>query len=146
MCLCRPNAGHADLLGNNAGHLNSETVKGVSFMGVADEFVVSGSDCGHVFIWSKRDGKLQKLVKGDRHVVNCLEPHPSLPATLATSGDHSNDINARSGYTHTAANRLLHPAQRGHLVHQFSLNHSHAYWLCECRLMNDEPYPSSLSR
>lgn len=69
------------------GHLNSETVKGVSFMGVADEFIVSGSDCGHVFIWSKQDGKLQKLVKGDRHVVNCLEPHPFLPATLATSGN-----------------------------------------------------------
>ena len=79
----------------DAGHLNSETVKGVSFMGVADEFVVSGSDCGHVFIWTKQDGKLQKLVKGDRHVVNCLEPHPSLPATLATSGDHNSDINVR---------------------------------------------------
>lgn len=70
-----------------AGHLNSETVKGVSFMGVADEYVVSGSDCGHVYIWSKQDGRLQKLVKGDRSVVNCLEPHPYLPATLATSGE-----------------------------------------------------------
>ena len=70
----------------NAGHLNSETVKGVSFMGGADEYVVSGSDCGHVFIWSKQDGKLQQVAKGDRHVVNCLEPHPYLPATLATSG------------------------------------------------------------
>jgi len=56
-------------------------------MGVADEYVVSGSDCGHVYIWSKHDGKLQKLVKGDRNVVNCLEPHPYLPATLATSGE-----------------------------------------------------------
>ena len=69
-----------------AGHLNSETVKGVSFMGVEDEYVVSGSDCGHIYFWSKEDGKLQQLVKGDRHVVNCLEPHPFLPATLATSG------------------------------------------------------------
>ncbi|KAL3160011.1 hypothetical protein ABBQ38_010398 [Trebouxia sp. C0009 RCD-2024] len=69
-----------------SGHVNSETVKGVSFMGVADEYVVSGSDCGHVYIWSKHDGKLQQLLKGDRHVVNCLEPHPYLPATLATSG------------------------------------------------------------
>ena len=68
------------------GHLNSETVKGVSFMGVADEYIVSGSDCGYVYIWSKQDGKLQRLVKGDRNVVNCLEPHPYLPATLATSG------------------------------------------------------------
>ena len=55
-------------------------------MGVADEYVVSGSDCGHVYIWGKHDGKLQQLLKGDKHVVNCLEPHPYLPATLATSG------------------------------------------------------------
>ena len=79
-------------------------------MGVADEFVVSGSDCGHIFIWSKQDGKLQKLVKGDRHVVNCLEPHPSLPATLATSGDHNNESLASLRQMHTAAYRL-HPAQ-----------------------------------
>lgn len=74
-----------------SGHLNSDTVKGVSFMGVADEYVMSGSDCGHVYVWSKQDGKLQQLLKGDRHVVNCLEPHPYLPATLATSGIE-NDI------------------------------------------------------
>lgn len=55
-------------------------------MGAADEYVVSGSDCGHVYIWSKHDAKLQQLLKGDVDVVNCLEPHPYLPATLATSG------------------------------------------------------------
>ena len=71
----------------SAGHLNSDTVKGVSFMGTADEYVVSGSDCGHVYIWSKHDGKLQQVLRGDRDVVNCLEPHPYLPATLATSGE-----------------------------------------------------------
>lgn len=26
-------------------------------------------------------------MKGDSHVVNCLEPHPSAPLTLATSGE-----------------------------------------------------------
>ena len=76
----------------HAGHLNSDTVKGVSFMGLADEYVVSGSDCGHVYIWSKHDGRLQKLLKGDRRVVNCLEPHPYLPATLATSGEVRNQL------------------------------------------------------
>lgn len=75
-----------EVIQSYSGHLNSDTVKGVSFMGLADEYVVSGSDCGHVYIWSKHDGRLQKLLKGDRRVVNCLEPHPYLPATLATSG------------------------------------------------------------
>ncbi len=55
-------------------------------MGAADEWVVSGSDCGYIYIWDKASGKLQQWLHGDRHVVNCLEPHPTLPTFLATSG------------------------------------------------------------
>ena len=70
-----------------AGHRNNKTVKGVSFMGAADDYVVSGSDCGHVYIWDKATAKLQQWLPGDRHVVNCLEPHPTMPTFLATSGE-----------------------------------------------------------
>lgn len=69
-----------------SGHRNAATVKGVSFFGAADEYVVSGSDCGHIYIWSKGSGQLRWWGKGDEEVVNCLEPHPGLPLTLATSG------------------------------------------------------------
>ncbi|KAG9453278.1 hypothetical protein H6P81_006182 [Aristolochia fimbriata] len=68
-----------------AGHRNSQTVKGVSFFGPRDEYVVSGSDCGHIFIWKKMGGELIRLMRGDKHIVNCLEPHPHVPF-LATSG------------------------------------------------------------
>eukprot|EP00877_Chromochloris_zofingiensis_P008111 jgi/Chrzof1/3553/Cz13g00050.t1 len=69
-----------------SGHRNAATVKGVAFMGLNDEYVVSGSDDGHVYIWSKATGTLYAWLEGDREVVNCLEPHPWLPCTLATSG------------------------------------------------------------
>ncbi|GAB4820386.1 hypothetical protein N2152v2_007432 [Parachlorella kessleri] len=75
-----------DVVMKYTGHRNSQTVKGVNFMGWHDEWVVSGSDCGHVFIWDKKTGKLGAMVKGDRHVVNCLEPHPYHTLLLATSG------------------------------------------------------------
>lgn len=68
-----------------SGHRNSQTVKGVNFFGPNDEYVVSGSDCGHIFIWGKKDTKLVRLMVGDRHVVNQLEQHPSMPV-LATCG------------------------------------------------------------
>lgn len=68
-----------------SGHRNSQTVKGVNFFGPNDEYVVSGSDCGHIFIWDKKDSKLVRLMVGDRHVVNQLEQHPSMPV-LATCG------------------------------------------------------------
>eukprot|EP00967_Tisochrysis_lutea_P079998 scaffold109651_cov17-Tisochrysis_lutea.AAC.2 len=67
-----------------SGHRNSQTVKivrelgwlaraqscilvldvlGVNFFGASDEYVISGSDCGHIFIWQKRDGELKKLLR-----------------------------------------------------------------------------------
>eukprot|EP00241_Pyramimonas_parkeae_P003773 CAMPEP_0114232874 /NCGR_PEP_ID=MMETSP0058-20121206/4850_1 /TAXON_ID=36894 /ORGANISM="Pyramimonas parkeae, CCMP726" /LENGTH=646 /DNA_ID=CAMNT_0001344399 /DNA_START=148 /DNA_END=2089 /DNA_ORIENTATION=- len=68
------------------GHLNAETVKGVSFFGPSDEYVVSGSDCGRIFFWDKASAALSQMVHGDEYIVNCLSPHPSRPLVLATSG------------------------------------------------------------
>ncbi|ONK62429.1 uncharacterized protein A4U43_C07F3770 [Asparagus officinalis] len=67
-----------------SGHRNSQTVKGVNFFGPSDEYVVSGSDCGHVYIW-KKGGELVRMMAGDKNIVNCVEPHPYFPF-LATSG------------------------------------------------------------
>ncbi|KAK1437847.1 hypothetical protein QVD17_03647 [Tagetes erecta] len=57
------------------GHRNCLTVKGVSFFG-ANEYVVSGSDCGRMFIWKKKDAKLIRVMEADKQVVNCIQPHP----------------------------------------------------------------------
>ncbi|XP_028135680.1 DDB1- and CUL4-associated factor 6 isoform X1 [Diabrotica virgifera virgifera] len=69
------------------GHRNSRTmIKEATFWG--DDYVMSGSDCGHVFIWNRHTAELKMLLQADQHVVNCLQPHPTLPL-LATSGiDH----------------------------------------------------------
>lgn len=72
-----------------SGHRNSQTVKGVSFFGPNDEYILSGSNCGHIFIWKKKGAKLVRLMVGDRHIVNHLEPHPYLPV-LATCGIEKN--------------------------------------------------------
>ena len=50
-----------------------------------NDFVLSGSDCGHVFGWERSTGKMVILLEADRHVVNCVRPHPFDPI-LATSG------------------------------------------------------------
>ncbi|XP_050214470.1 protein ALTERED SEED GERMINATION 2 [Mercurialis annua] len=71
------------------GHRNSKTVKGVSFFGPNDEYVSSGSDCGNIFIWKKKDGKLVRLMSGDRYVVNQIDPHPHMPM-FATCGLEKN--------------------------------------------------------
>mmetsp|Transcript_22582 Transcript_22582/g.32466 ORF Transcript_22582/g.32466 Transcript_22582/m.32466 type:complete len:564 (-) Transcript_22582:66-1757(-) len=69
-----------------SGHNNNETVKQVSFLGGRSEFVASGSDCGHIFIWEASTGKLLKLLNADETgAVNCLSAHPHFPY-VASSG------------------------------------------------------------
>ncbi|KAL8612271.1 hypothetical protein ACOMHN_038183 [Nucella lapillus] len=88
-----------DAVRRYSGHRNNATVKGVSFYGPRmkgvsfygprSDFVVTGSDCGHVYLWDKDTEHIVHFLEADRSgVVNVLEPHPFAPV-LATSGlDH----------------------------------------------------------
>lgn len=68
------------------GHYNHKTIKGVNFFGPNSEYVISGSDCGNIFFWDKNTEAILNFMEGDNSgVVNCLEPHPTIPI-LATSG------------------------------------------------------------
>lgn len=67
------------------GHKNMKTIKGVNFLGPNCDYVTSGSDCGNVFIWRKKDGELMRVMRGDKRIVNCVEQHPS-EIVIASSG------------------------------------------------------------
>uniref|UniRef100_A0A8I3MPB8 DDB1 and CUL4 associated factor 6 n=2 Tax=Canis lupus familiaris TaxID=9615 RepID=A0A8I3MPB8_CANLF len=61
------------------GHRNSRTmIKEANFWGA--NFVMSGSDCGHIFIWDRHTAEHLMLLEADNHVVNCLQPHPFDPS------------------------------------------------------------------
>jgi len=64
------------------------TIKGVNFYGPNSEYVITGSDDQHVYIWDKETTELLTVLEGHSNVVNCTVGHPSQPL-LATSGiDH----------------------------------------------------------
>ncbi|CAK9294835.1 unnamed protein product [Gordionus sp. m RMFG-2023] len=66
------------------GHRNSRTmIKECNFW--SDNFVISGSDCGHIFFWDKNTAEVVKILEADKHVVNCVQPHP-YHIELASSG------------------------------------------------------------
>lgn len=68
------------------GHCNIKTVKDVNFFGLDDEYVVSGSDSGHVFIWDRKTSNLVNILAGDGEVVNVIQGKPmliSLPGCFA---------------------------------------------------------------
>jgi len=54
----------ADCIRTYTGHRNYATVKGVNFFGPRSEYVVSGSDCGHVMLWDKETSYLVQMQKG----------------------------------------------------------------------------------
>ena len=45
-------------------------VKGVNFFGPRSEYIVSGSDCGHVYLWDKQTEEIVTFLKGDEGVVS----------------------------------------------------------------------------
>ncbi|OAL71038.1 wd and tetratricopeptide repeat protein [Trichophyton violaceum] len=67
------------------GHCNVKTVKDVNYFGLDDEYVVSGSDDGNVFIWDRKTSDLLNILNGDSDVVNVVQGHPYEPL-LAVSG------------------------------------------------------------
>jgi nuclear receptor interaction protein len=71
------------------GHCNVQTVKDVNYFGPDDEYVVSGSDDGNLFIWDRKTSKLINILEGDGEVVNVIQGHP-YETMLAVSGiDHT---------------------------------------------------------
>ena len=67
------------------GHCNVRTVKDVNFFGLQDEYVVSGSDSGHVFIWDRKTSELVNILEGDGEVVNVVQGMKIAPLKLMIS-------------------------------------------------------------
>ncbi|KAG9006615.1 hypothetical protein FRB94_000541 [Tulasnella sp. JGI-2019a] len=75
-----------------AGARNVETYKDVNFLGASDDYVCSGSDDGHFFVWSKPTANLVGIWEGDGSVVNVVEDRPahhSFPMLAVSGIDHT---------------------------------------------------------
>ncbi|XP_050369220.1 uncharacterized protein LOC126787365 [Argentina anserina] len=71
------------------GHRNANYCTTVNFFGPNDEYVISGSYCGHIFIWKKNGGELIRVMRGDSVDVHDIQPHPHDPV-IATCGSENN--------------------------------------------------------
>ncbi|CAL8073195.1 unnamed protein product [Calicophoron daubneyi] len=49
------------------------------------DYILSGSECGHVIAWNRWSGEPVSVIEADRAVVNRIAPHPRLPI-FACSG------------------------------------------------------------
>ena len=60
-------------------------IKEANFLGPNEEFVVSGSDDGRLFIWERATGNIVFTAVADADILNCVQPHP-YDFMLASSG------------------------------------------------------------
>lgn len=89
------------------GHLNIKTVKDVNYFGLDDEYVVSGSDDGNVFVWDRKTSELVNVLEGDGEVVNVITGHPYEPMMAVSGIDHTIKIFSPDARARQAA-RLGH--------------------------------------
>lgn len=62
------------------GHLNRFTfLKNARYAGPRDEYICTGSDSGHAWIYDKSTGGVVSFLKADNSTCNGIVPHPSLP-------------------------------------------------------------------
>ncbi|KAF2486605.1 WD40-repeat-containing domain protein [Neohortaea acidophila] len=71
------------------GHCNVRTVKDVNYFGLDDEYVVSGSDDGHLFMWDRKTSELVNVLEGDGETVNVVQGHPYEPMLAVSGIDHT---------------------------------------------------------
>lgn len=62
------------------GHLNRLTfLKMAKYAGPRDEYICTGSDSGHAWIYEKKTGSVVSFLKADNSTCNGIVPHPTLP-------------------------------------------------------------------
>jgi WD repeat-containing protein 42A len=72
-----------------SGRINGVTIKDVSFLGLNDEYIVSGSDDGGAYIWDKASGRLLTILEGDSEIVNVIAANPQWPQLAISGLSHS---------------------------------------------------------
>ncbi|ANB13981.1 glucose-induced degradation complex subunit GID7 [Sugiyamaella lignohabitans] len=71
------------------GQLQDEFVIRSSFGGLNENFILSGSEDSHVYIWNRDNANLIEALPGHTGTVNCVQWRPGHPAMFASAGDDS---------------------------------------------------------
>ncbi|GMG98822.1 hypothetical protein Nepgr_000662 [Nepenthes gracilis] len=100
-----------------SGHRNSLTVKGVNFFGPDDDYVMSGSDCGHIFIWKKKEAELQhvgwkRMQSSGLPCLRTVQPLPADIQEIMESIRRGREDHSRVALTPDVITHVLQPQRR----------------------------------
>lgn len=122
------------------GRKNEQTfLKEVDFFG-NNNYIVTGGDCGNIFIWEKESAELVQLLKGDANVVNGVSPHPEDIPILACCGIDSDgkifEVGEKMTFNAEKAKKILNENQNS-FNYQRSINRFFR-WLSSSPSSDDE--------
>jgi len=60
-------------------HLLFKKLQNAKYAGPNDEYICTGSDSGHAWIYERSTGDVAALLKADQCTCNGVIPHPTLP-------------------------------------------------------------------
>lgn len=131
------------------GHVSMNTVKDVSFLGQRSEFVASGSDCGRIFVWCTRTGRIVRTLHGDLACTNVIQQHPTTALIASCGSEASIKLWSPTGPTASVRGRAQifarHARVVGHNLTDNPMAESHTRLHRACsnvmEVSASEPYP-----
>jgi len=129
------------------GHLNRYTfLKMAKYAGPRDEYICTGSDSGHAWIYEKASGSVVSLLKADHSTCNGIVPHPTLPFFITYGIDSTaklwraaqpvcNDVDDSD----VGRNEIYHTAEydASHLVRSWKATQSKLDLFCDTDVEED---------
>jgi hypothetical protein len=89
---------HLPELASYGAHLNRRTfLKNAKYAGPNDEYICTGSDSGHAWIYERSSGAVVSFLGADTVTCNGIIPHPSLPVFCHVWNRFNGKIVARTG-------------------------------------------------
>lgn len=81
------------------GHRSDKFLMGVHFYGQNSKYIISGSDCGNIFIWDRETEGVVQVIPGYEPLMRTdfedqlshglvIEPHPTLPVLASSAHDN----------------------------------------------------------
>lgn len=92
-------------------------MKNARYAGPRDEYICTGSDSGHAWIYEKATGSVVSFLNADNSTCNGVVPHPSLPLFIT----YGIDSTAKLWRATTPVNSLIDdsPSVRQHCQFSF---------------------------
>ena len=130
-------------LASYGGHLNRFTfLKNALYAGPNDEYICTGSDSGHAWIFERSTGTVAALLGADTSTCNGVVPHPSLPFFISYGIDSTAKLWRASPPVNPSTDDSSPGRAKRAITEPYEMSPVTKTWegvQCMLKVMDDEP-------